>query len=166
MSAQRRRDADFGDFFVADSMQQFATFWLAGELFGVDVNNVQEVMLAQAVTPVPLAPPYIVGLANLRGQIMPTFSLRVRFGMPPREDGKGGANLVVKTDEGPVSLVVDEIGDVIEIPSNGWRDVPETMNAAQRQFVTHIYPDDGRLILRLELGRVFDDDAKAGAGTS
>ena len=146
-----------------ESTQQLATFYVAGEMFGVDVREVQEVLVEQEATPVPLAPPHVVGLANLRGQIMPTFSLRTRFGMPQREEGKPVANLIVKTTEGPVSFVVDEIGDVLEVPSSQWRDVPDTVDAVQRQFVKNIFLGEGRLILCLDLVRVIDDDPKGAA---
>ena len=139
---------------------QLATFYVAGEMFGVDVREVQEVLLEQEATPVPLAPAHVVGLANLRGQIMPTFSLRLRFGIPAREAGGPVVNLVVKTDEGPVSIVVDEIGDVLEVPASEYREVPETVDSVQRQFVKNIFLGEGRLILALNLARVIDDDAK------
>lgn len=142
--------------------EQLATFFVGGEMFGVNVKDVQEVLVAQAITPVPLAPPYIFGLTNLRGQILPTFDLRTRFGMDPREPGQESSNLVVKTTEGPVSLVVDDIGDVIEIDASAGRDVPETVDASQRQFVRQIVALEGRLMLRLDLGRLFEDDGKSG----
>ncbi len=139
-------------------MEQLATFFVAGEMFGVDVKDVQEVLVEQAVTPVPLAPPHVVGLTNLRGQILPAFDLRTRLGIEPRRDNAQSSNLVVKTPEGPVSLVVDEIGDVIELAPASWREVPETVAPAQRQFVRNIVTLEGRLMLRLDLGRVLEDD--------
>lgn len=142
--------------------EQLATFFVAGEMFGVHVRDVQEVLVAQAITPVPLAPPYVFGLTNLRGQILPTFDLRTRFGMEPRETGRDSSNLVVKSPEGPVSLVVDDIGDVIEIPSGSGLDVPETVMPNQRQFVKQVVLLEGRLLLRLDLARVFEDDGKTG----
>ena len=93
---------------------------------------------------------------------LPTFDLRTRFGMDPREPGQESSNLVVKTTEGPVSLVVDDIGDVIEIDASAGRDVPETVDASQRQFVRQIVALEGRLMLRLDLGRLFEDDGKSG----
>lgn len=142
--------------------QQLATFFVDGEMFGVDVKDVQEVLMAQEVTPVPLAPAHIVGLTNLRGQILPALDLRTRLGIAPRADGASSSNLVVKTAEGPVSLVVDEIGDVIELPANAWRDVPETVSPGERQFVQQIATLEERLMLRLDLGRLLDDDGKLG----
>jgi purine-binding chemotaxis protein CheW len=143
--------------------QQLATFFVDGEMFGVDVKDVQEALMAQEVTPVPLAPVHVVGLTNLRGQILPALDLRTRLGIAPREEGVSSSNLVVKTAEGPVSLVVDEIGDVIELPPNAWRDVPETVSPDERQFVKQIATLEDRLMLRLDLGRLLEDDAKLAA---
>jgi purine-binding chemotaxis protein CheW len=146
----------------ASTQQQMATFFVDGELFGVDVKDVQEVLMAQEVTPVPLAPPHIVGLTNLRGQILPALDLRTRLGIPPRPEKAPSSNLVVKTSEGPVSLVVDEIGDVIELPANAWREVPETVSPAERQFVQQIATLEDRLMLRLDIGRLLDEEGKHG----
>ncbi|MBL9028687.1 MAG: chemotaxis protein CheW [Myxococcales bacterium] len=146
----------------ASTQQQMATFFVDGELFGVDVKDVQEVLMAQEVTPVPLAPPHIVGLTNLRGQILPALDLRTRLGIAPRPEKAPSSNLVVKTSEGPVSLVVDEIGDVIELPTNAWREVPETVSPAERQFVQQIATLEDRLMLRLDIGRLLDEDGKHG----
>jgi purine-binding chemotaxis protein CheW len=146
-----------------NEMLQLATFFVAGEMFGIDVKDVQEVLMAQEVTPVPLAPAHVVGLTNLRGQILPALDLRTRLGIEPRSEDAERSNLVVKTSEGPVSLVVDEIGDVIELPSNAWRDVPETVSPMQRQFVRQIVTLEGRIMLRLDLARIMEDDGKVGA---
>ena len=135
---------------------QLATFFVDDEMFGVDVTEVQEVLVGQAVTPVPLAPPYIAGLTNLRGQIMPTFCLRRRLGIAPRDPKLAVANLVVTTPEGPVSLIVDDIGDVLEIDPSGWRDAPDTVSSRHRHFVRRIYPIDGQL--ELQVARVTEDD--------
>jgi len=146
--------------------QQLATFFVGGEMFGIDVQDVQEVLVAQEITPVPLAPPYVLGLTNLRGQILPTFDLRTRFGLQPREAGRDSSNVVVKTAEGPVSLVVDDIGDVIELSPSDGREVPETVSPAQRQFIRQVVLLEGRILLRLDLGRVFEEDIKGGSDDS
>jgi purine-binding chemotaxis protein CheW len=127
-------------------------------MFGVDVREVQEVLVGQTATPVPLAPAHVAGLANLRGQIMPMFCLRRRLGMASRDAALPGANIVVRTAEGPVSLVVDDIGDVVEVDAGRWRDAPETVASKHRHFVKRICPIDGRLILELQVARVTDDD--------
>jgi purine-binding chemotaxis protein CheW len=136
---------------------QWATFFLAKEQFAVPVEDVQEVMLSQPLTPVPLAPEMIVGLLNLRGAIMPAIDLRTRLGferVPPNASQK---LLVLKTNEGLVSIVVDEIGDVFELSGEGWRPVPDTLEASHRDAVFGIYPMDGQLLLGLKTQAVCDE---------
>ncbi len=98
--------------------QQLATFYLDNLLFGVEVRQVQEVIRFQEMTRVPLAPPVIQGLINLRGQIVTAVELRHRLALPPREPNRLPMNVVVRTPEGAVSLLVDEIGDVVEVSAS------------------------------------------------
>ena len=106
-------------------MSQYCTFVLDGHLFGVPVSSVQEVLRAQALTSVPLAPLEVAGLLNLRGQIVTSLELRARLGLRPRPADAPSVNVVVKTADGnAVSLVVDEIGDVIEPPREAFEAPP------------------------------------------
>src|SRR5579871_6291481 len=91
---------------------QFATFFVADLFFGVDVLRVQEVLCFQQMTRVPQASGVVEGLINLRGQIVTAIDMRRRLGLPPRRDGQTPMNMVVRTEGGAVSLLVDEIGDV------------------------------------------------------
>lgn len=95
--------------------EQFCTFYLDGHFFGVPVQQVQEVIRYQEMTRVPLVPLVIRGLINLRGQIVTAIDLRRRLGMTERPAGQRPMNVVVRTVDGALSLLVDEIGDVIEV---------------------------------------------------
>jgi purine-binding chemotaxis protein CheW len=95
--------------------KQFCTFFLNGLFFGVEVLKVQEVIRYQEMTGVPLASRTIQGLINLRGQIVTAIDLRRRLELPPRTGDQLPMNVVVRTDDGAVSLLVDEIGEVVEI---------------------------------------------------
>ncbi len=94
---------------------QFCTFYLDKLLFGVELKGVQEVMRALDMTRVPLAPAVVSGLINLRGQIVTAVDLRRRLELEPSPPGSETMNVVVRSEDGPVSLVVDEIGDVVEV---------------------------------------------------
>jgi len=130
---------------------QWATFFVNQEQYAVAVEDVQEVLLAQAVTPVPLAPPEIVGLINLRGAVMPAIDLRLQLGLPPAEPGDGTPRkmMVLELGSGPLSIVVDEIGDVFELDGEGWRSPPETLGS-QREAIFGVYPREGNIILGLK----------------
>jgi purine-binding chemotaxis protein CheW len=132
---------------------QFATFLLDDLYFGVDVMQVQEVIRFQPMTPVPLAPPTVAGLINLRGQIVTALDLRTRIGLPPRLQGRRPMNVVVRTEDGSFSLLVDEIGDVVEVDSRQFEPVPQTVDDAVAELVTGVYKLDDRLLLVVNVER-------------
>jgi purine-binding chemotaxis protein CheW len=133
---------------------QYCTFLLGGHLFGVSVSSVQEVLKGQDVTPVPLAPREVSGLINLRGQIVTTIELRTRLGIAPRPAGAPSVSVVVRAgDGGPVSLVVDQIGDVIEADDTALEAPPDTVPAELRELVAGIYKLEEHLMLLLDTDR-------------
>jgi len=99
---------------------QICTFKLADLFLGVDTEIVQEVLRPLVMTPVPLAPQTVQGLINLRGQIVTGIDLRRRLELPEPEKDRASMNVVVRTWAGPVSLLVDEIGDVLEVDEDSF----------------------------------------------
>ena len=136
---------------AAVDREAWATFWLGGEMFALRVEDVQEVLQQNPLTPVPLAPDHVVGLLNLRGQIMPAVDLRRRLGFPPRAEGADWFLLVVRASEPPISVVVDGIGDVLVLPTKGWRPPPPTLANERRRFVGAICPIDAGVVLGLRV---------------
>ncbi len=139
---------------------QWATFTLGSEQFALAVEDVQEVLLAQPLTPVPLAPAQIIGLLNLRGAVMPAIDLRVRLGFSPAVDLTNQKLLVLKTPDGLVSVVVDEIGDVLEIEGNAWKPAPDTLHAQHRSFVFGIYPMSTGVLLGLSVSTLCAEESQ------
>lgn len=141
--------------------KQFATFMLDRYYFGVEVLTVQEVIRYQDMTHVPLAPPVVQGLINLRGQIVTAIDLRRRLELPLRTDGQQPMNVVVRTSDGVVSLLVDEIGDVVETSADDFEAAPDTISGAARELVTGVYKLKDRLLLALDVERTsaLDGDA-------
>jgi purine-binding chemotaxis protein CheW len=132
------------------SEQQFCTFYLEDLYFGIEVTGVQEVIRYQEMTPVPLAPEVIRGLINLRGQIVTAIDLRRRLELSPRPDGQLPMNVVVRTEEGAVSLLVDEIGDVLETTPDSFERPPETLTGVARSLIRGAYKLPDRLLLVLD----------------
>jgi purine-binding chemotaxis protein CheW len=132
------------------SEQQYCTFYLDGLFFGVEVRKVQEVIRYQEMTRVPLAPPVIRGLINLRGQIVTALDLRRRLSLSPRPQDQLPMNVVVRTDEGAVSLLVDEIGDVLEVTDETFERPPETIDGVARELIRGVYKLRERLLLILD----------------
>ena len=139
-------------------MTQFATFTLDGLHFGVEVLKVQEVLRHQPMTRVPLAPPVVEGLINLRGQIVTALDLRRRLTLSPRGNGDLPMNVVVRTADGVVSLLVDEIGDVVEVGDAEFEPAPERLKAELTSLVTGVYKLKGHLLLVLDVERAVDVD--------
>jgi purine-binding chemotaxis protein CheW len=145
--------------------QQFCTFLLDGRLFGVPVPAVQEVIRFQPMTPVPLAPPAVEGLINLRGQIVLAIDLRCRLGLPRRADGAPPINVVIRTSEGTVSLLVDEIGEVIEVSESSFEAPPDTLRGAVRSMILGVHKLEGNLLHVLDSGSVCQVLAATDAAT-
>jgi purine-binding chemotaxis protein CheW len=133
--------------------RQYCTFYVDGQYFGIDVLRVQEIISYQEMTHVPLAPPAVRGLINLRGQIVTAIDLRRCLGMSERPADQLPLNIVVKTDEGAVSLLVDEIGDVLDIPDELFESPPETLQGAAREQVLGVYKLQDQLLLILDTER-------------
>ena len=133
--------------------RQYCTFFLDGHYFGIDVLQVQEVIRYQEMTRVPLAPAVVRGLINLRGQIVTAVDLRRRLDLPDRPGGEPPVNVVVQTDDGAVSLLVDEIGDVLRVPVGAFERPPETLRGPARDLIRGAYKLDGRLLLILDTER-------------
>ena len=130
--------------------RHFCTFFLDDLLFGVPVLTVQEVIRYQEMTQVPLAPPVVKGLINLRGQIVMAIDLRERLGLRERADGESPMNVVVRTKEGAVSLLVDQIGDVVEVDHSTFEDAPETLEGIARELIAGVFKLEGRLLIALD----------------
>lgn len=139
---------------------QLCTFSLGKLLFGVDVTNVQEVIRFQEMTPVPLTSSVIRGLINLRGQIVTAIDMRARLGLPEREGDELPMNVVVRTTDGVVSLLVDDIGDVLELDERSFERVPETLTGSIRDHVRGVYKIDGSLLLLLDSEKVASGGAE------
>ena len=129
--------------------KQFCTFYLGNLIFGIEVLQIQEVIRYQEMTSVPLAPAMVRGLINLRGQIVTAIDLRSRLAMEPLPEGRLPMNVVVRTEDGAVSLLVDEIGDVIEIDGDHFEVPPETLHGVARELVDGVYKLKERLLLLL-----------------
>ena len=137
---------------MADA-HQFCTFYLDGHYFGLDVLKVQEIIRYQEMTRVPLAPAVVRGLINLRGQIVTAIDLRRRLDLSDRPADQLPLNVVVRTDDGAVSLLVDEIGDVLEVPEELFERPPETLKGTARELIRGAYKLPDRLLLILDTER-------------
>lgn len=138
----------------ATDITRYCTFNLAGLYMGIDVTRVQEVLRAQDTTPVPLTSPVVGGLMNLRGEIVTTVDLRWRLDLAPRSDEQESMNVVIRNSDGVVSLLVDEIDDVIDVADDTFEPAPSTLPPVLQELLLGVYKLDGRLLLVLDAERV------------
>ncbi len=132
---------------------QLATFWLDGDLYGVEVAHVQEVLKSQGLTRVPLAPVAVAGLINLRGQVVTAIELRERLGRPARPAGTEAVVIVVRLHGEAVSLLVDSIADVVDVDLRDFEAPPDTLDGSARELIRGAYKLDGHLLLALDVNR-------------
>lgn len=136
--------------------RQLCTFHVVDGYFGIPVEQVQEVVRPQPITPVPLAPRVVRGLINLRGQILTAIDLRFRLGLGEPGDTANLMNVVVRTDDAPVSFLVDEIGEVLNVDEATFEPPPETLQGRMRELIDGAYKLEGRLLLGLSTQRTIN----------
>ncbi|WP_456431136.1 chemotaxis protein CheW [Thermosulfuriphilus sp.] len=141
---------------VVDEGQLIATFFFGPHMFGLPVEEVIEINKDLEVTPVPLAPPYVAGIINLRGQILTAINLAKRVGLKYElKDGANYHNVICGTRDEPVSLQVERIGDVINVPTHLIEPPPADIEGLDVRYVKNVskLPDRLLVILNGELVR-------------
>jgi purine-binding chemotaxis protein CheW len=131
---------------------RLVTFTLDERLYGVEVSWVQEVLRGLPRTRVPLAPPAMAGLINLRGQVLPAVDLRVQLGLPARPDGEPML-VVVRVGGEPLALLVDSIGAVVDVEQDQFELPPDTLAGPVRELIVGAYKLPDRLLLSLDVDR-------------
>ncbi len=138
------------------SSNQFSTFWVDERLYGVNIQMVQEITKSMNVTDVPLAPNFIKGLINLRGQIATAVGLKELFELPASDAESGKINVVCKSESYLISLVVDEVGDVLELEDHQFEMTPETVSPKVARFMTGVYKLPNNLLSVIDIKKVID----------
>lgn len=139
---------------VTTALNQLCTFRLGPLYLGINVTEVREVLLQAEVTSVPHADDVVEGLINLRGQIATCIDLRRRLGIEPREPDMVPIHVVTMTDGEPVTLLVDAVGDVVDVDPETYEIPPTTMDPATRELILGAYKLDTELLLVLDLDRI------------
>ncbi|WP_282609766.1 chemotaxis protein CheW [Pelagibius sp. Alg239-R121] len=142
---------------------EYITFVIAGQLFGVPVLKVQDVLSPQRITPIPLAPPEIAGSLNLRGRIVTAIDVRLRLGLSGRDEGDEGMSIVVEHDSELYSLMVDSVGEVLQLKTSNFERNPPTLDQKFREYSDGIYRLDDKLLVVLDVTRLLDYGREAAA---
>jgi purine-binding chemotaxis protein CheW len=142
---------------------EYVSIIIAGQLFGIPVLQVQDVLGPQRITRIPLAPPEVAGSLNLRGRIVTAIDLRTRLGLPKRAAGEKSMSVVVDQDGEAYSLLVDNVGEVLSLSAKTFERNPATLDIAWREVSDGIHRLDGNLLIILDVARLLDISSKADA---
>lgn len=134
----------------------FVSMSVAGQLFGIPVLTVQEVLGPQRMTRVPLAPPEVAGSLNLRGRIVTAIDFRTWLGLDPRPEGEEGMNVVVEIGGEPYSLIVDTVGEVLSFSPDDREQTPASLDSGWRYIAAGIYRLDDRLLVVIDVAKLLD----------
>jgi purine-binding chemotaxis protein CheW len=134
---------------------QLIVFCLANEEYAVDIGAVREIVRLQPITKVPRAAAYVEGLTNLRGRVVPVVDLRRRFDLPTVEDVTNNRIVIVDIDGEDIGVIVDSVTEVLRVPSDCLEPPSSIVASVDSKYLTGIAKLPSRLIILLELARVF-----------
>ena len=146
----------------ADS-EDFVTMTIAGQLFGIPVLAIQDVLGPQQITKIPLAPREVAGALNLRGRIVTAIDVRSRLNLDAHAPDEESMSVVVDHDGELYSLIVDTVGEVLSLPNNAFEQNPPTLDTVWRDVSTGIYRLDGQLLVVFDVSRLLAISEKAAA---
>jgi len=141
--------------------EAFVTFTVAGQLFGVPVIRVQDILTPDAIAPVPGSPKQVRGLINLRGRIVTVIDMRTHLSLPKADAGQTGMCVTVESRGDFYTLFVDSVGDVITLPRNLREGNPATLDAVWRDVADSVYRTDQGLLVALNVDRLLVIETKA-----
>jgi purine-binding chemotaxis protein CheW len=136
--------------------RDYVTMSIGGQLFGIPVLKVQDVLGTQTITRVPLAPVEVAGSLNLRGRIVTAVDVRLRLGLPKRENDKQAMSVVVEHEGELYSLLVDSVGEVLSLESRDYQRNPPTLNPRLREFSDGIYRLNDSLLVVLSVSSLLN----------
>jgi purine-binding chemotaxis protein CheW len=143
--------------------RDYVTMSIGGQLFGIPVLKVQDVLGTQTITRVPLAPVEVAGSLNLRGRIVTAVDVRLRLGLPKRDADKAAMSVVVEHENELYSLLVDSVGEVLSLESRDYQRNPPTLNPRLREFSDGIYRLNDSLLVVLSVSSLLNFGNRADA---
>ena len=144
-----------------DEILQLVTFRLGGEEFGVDIHALQEIIRMMTITRVPKSPPFVEGVVNLRGQVIPIVDLRKRVGLPAEETKKSTRIMVVQLERKTVGFIVDAVGEVKRIPARVVEPPPPIVAGIDSEYIKGVGKLEDQLLILLDLNKLLTDNERA-----
>jgi purine-binding chemotaxis protein CheW len=139
-----------------DSTIEYVTVQIADQLFGLPINRVRDVFMPERITRVPLSPPEIAGVLNLRGRIVTAIDMRCRLGLPARENVTHSMAVGIEFEGESYGLLIDSVGEVLRLPAAGLEPNPGNLDRLWVKVAAGVQRLDGRLMVVLDVDRVLD----------
>ncbi|MBC8268223.1 MAG: chemotaxis protein CheW [Rhodospirillaceae bacterium] len=137
-----------------DNLENFVTFTIKDQLFGIPVLQVQDILTPTTIASVPLAPPEVKGSINLRGRIVTVIDVRVRLGLGKQENPRDSMGVTIEHKHELYTLLVDKVGDVIGLASDLHESNPGTLDSLWREFASGVFRLEGKLMVVLDVERL------------
>lgn len=141
-----------------DPILQWVTFQLGEETYGVNVMQVQEVLRVTEIAPVPGAPDYVLGIINLRGNVVTVLDTRSRFGMSPRDADDSSRILIIESAENVVGILVDSVSEVVYLRASEIEPAPNVGNEESSRFIQGVCNRQDELLILVELNKLLTED--------
>jgi purine-binding chemotaxis protein CheW len=139
-------------------MSQWVTFSLDEETYGINVMQVQEVLKVTEIAPVPGAPDYVLGIINLRGNVVTVVDTRRRFGLMPKEPDDSTRIVIIEANKQVLGILVDSVAEVVEITADQIETAPQVGNEETSRYIQGVFSREGRLIILVDLNKLLSDD--------
>jgi len=141
-----------------DEVLQWVTFKLEGEDYGINVMQVQEVLRVSEITPVPGAPSYILGIINLRGNVVTVLDTRMRFGLPMYETDDASRVVIVESNGNVLGILVDSVAEVVYLRSSEIESAPNVGNDESSKYIQGVYSNEGNLLILVDVNKLLSND--------
>jgi purine-binding chemotaxis protein CheW len=148
---------DYDDNLSVDPLTQWVTFMLAGEKYGINVMQVREVLRDIEIAPVPGAPSYVLGIINLRGNVVTVIDTRSRFGLATIDTNEESRIIIIETMDQTLGLLVDSIADVADILQSEIEVTPNVGNDESSKYIQGVHSRDGELLILVSVEKVLND---------
>lgn len=139
-------------------LTQFVTFILMDETYGINVMQVQEVLRVTEIAPVPGAPGYVLGIINLRGNVVTVIDTRARFGLPPGEIGDSNRIIVIESEKQVVGILVDAVAEVVELRESEIDVAPNVGTEESSRYIQGVATREDGLLILVDLNKLLTDE--------
>ena len=143
---------------AGDDVLQWVTYKLGDETYGINVMQVQEVLRYTEIAPVPGAPDYVLGIINLRGNVVTVIDTRSRFGLPSSDISDNSRIVIIESDDQVVGIMVDSVAEVVYLKASEIDSAPNVGTEESAKFIQGVSNRDGQLLILVDLNKLLSDD--------